>query len=132
MQLDPWVPPCVLFGWWFSPWALWGYWLVRIVVPPLGLQVSSAPLVLSLAPPLGTLCSDQCFIESINFCICQTLAEPLRRQLYQVPVSKSAVQFTVGSSECSIQSQTLHGYISNPVLYNQASKHESVEMMLPI
>jgi hypothetical protein len=89
-------------------------------------------LVLSLAPPLGTLCSDQCFIESINFCICQTLAEPLRRQLYQVPVSKSAVQFTVGSSECSIQSQTLHGYISNPVLYNQASKHESVEMMLPI
>jgi hypothetical protein len=23
-QLEPWVPPCVLFGWWFS---LWGYWL---------------------------------------------------------------------------------------------------------
>ena len=19
MQLEPWVPPCVLFGWWFSP-----------------------------------------------------------------------------------------------------------------
>jgi hypothetical protein len=25
MWKEPWVPPCVLFGWWFSPWALWGY-----------------------------------------------------------------------------------------------------------
>jgi hypothetical protein len=24
MKLKPWVPPCVLFGWWFSPWELWG------------------------------------------------------------------------------------------------------------
>ena len=24
MQLEPWVPACVLFGWWFSPWELWG------------------------------------------------------------------------------------------------------------
>ena len=23
MRLEPWVPPCVLFGWWFSPWELW-------------------------------------------------------------------------------------------------------------
>ena len=22
MQLEPQVPPCVLFGWWFSPWEL--------------------------------------------------------------------------------------------------------------
>jgi hypothetical protein len=22
MQLEPWIPPCVLFGWWFSPWEL--------------------------------------------------------------------------------------------------------------
>jgi hypothetical protein len=22
VQLEPWVPPCVLFGWWFSPWEL--------------------------------------------------------------------------------------------------------------
>jgi hypothetical protein len=31
MQLEPWVPPCVFFGWWFSPWELWvvlvsSYW----------------------------------------------------------------------------------------------------------
>ena len=31
------------------------YWLVHIVVPPMGLQTPSAPWVLSLAPPFGTL-----------------------------------------------------------------------------
>ena len=30
-----------------------GYWLVHIVVPPIGLQIPSAPWVLSLAPPWG-------------------------------------------------------------------------------
>jgi hypothetical protein len=29
-----------------------GYWLVHIVVPPIGLQIPSASWVLSLAPPL--------------------------------------------------------------------------------
>jgi hypothetical protein len=24
MQLEPWVPPCVLYGWWFSRWELGG------------------------------------------------------------------------------------------------------------
>jgi hypothetical protein len=57
VQLEPWIPPCVLFDWWFSPWKLWGYWLVHIVVPPMGLQTPSAPWVLLLAPPLGTSCS---------------------------------------------------------------------------
>jgi hypothetical protein len=42
MQLEPWVPPCVFFGWWFSPRELWGYWLVHIVVPHMGLQIPSA------------------------------------------------------------------------------------------
>ena len=31
MCLEPWIPPCVLFGWWFSPWELWVVWLVDIV-----------------------------------------------------------------------------------------------------
>jgi hypothetical protein len=30
-----------------------GYWLVHIVVPPIGLQFPLAPWVISLAPPLG-------------------------------------------------------------------------------
>jgi hypothetical protein len=36
---------------------LWGYWLVHIVVPPIGrLQTPLAPWILSLAPSLGALC----------------------------------------------------------------------------
>jgi hypothetical protein len=88
MQLELWMPPYVLFCWWFSPWKLWGYWLICIVVPPMGLQTPSAPLVLSLALPLGTLCSVQWLAVSFYPCICHALAEPLRRQLYQAPVSK--------------------------------------------
>jgi hypothetical protein len=67
MWLEPWVPPCVLFGWWFSSWELWGYWLVLIVDPPMGLQTPSALWVPSLAPPLGILCSGQWLSESLAF-----------------------------------------------------------------
>ena len=88
MLLEPWVPPCVLLGWWFSPWELLGgFWFVDIVLP-MGLQTPSAPSVLSLTPPLGMSCSVQWLAVSICLCICQALAEPLRRQLYQAPVSK--------------------------------------------
>jgi hypothetical protein len=48
----------------------------------MGLQAPSAPLVFSLAPSLGSLCSVQWLAESIHFYICQALAGPLRRQLY--------------------------------------------------
>ena len=51
--------------------------MVHVVIPPMGLQSPSAPLVLSLAPSLGTLCSVQWMAVSIYFCICQALAEPL-------------------------------------------------------
>jgi hypothetical protein len=54
----------------------------------MGLQTPLTPWELSLAPSLGTLCSVQWMIVSIHFCICQSLEEPLRRQLYQAPVSK--------------------------------------------
>jgi hypothetical protein len=92
-----WLEPCVLFGWWFSPWDLWGYWLVHIVAPPMGLQTPSATWVLSLSPPLETLCSVQWLAENIRFCICQTLAELLRSQQYQAPVSKHLLAFTIVS-----------------------------------
>ena len=105
MQLEPWVSPCVLFGWWFSPWEFWGLgvvWLIDVVVLPMGLQTLSAPSVLSLTPPLGTQCSVQWLAASINLCICQVLAEPLRRQLYQAPVSKHFLASTIvsGFGDC--------------------------------
>jgi hypothetical protein len=97
MWLKPLVLSCVLFGWWFSPWELWRYRLVHIVVPPMGLQIPSAPWVCSPDPPLGTLCSVQWMAESIHFCICQALAEIFRRQLYQAPVSKHLLTSTIVS-----------------------------------
>jgi len=56
-QLEPWVTSFVFFGWWFSPWEFWGFWLVASVVLPMLLQILSAPSVLPLTPPLGSLCS---------------------------------------------------------------------------
>jgi hypothetical protein len=31
-QLEPWVPPCVFFCWWFSHRELWGYWLLLFIL----------------------------------------------------------------------------------------------------
>jgi hypothetical protein len=59
IQLEPQVPPCVFFDWWFSSKELWGYWLVHTVVPPMGLQAASVPWVFSLALSLETLSSVQ-------------------------------------------------------------------------
>jgi hypothetical protein len=97
MQMKPWVPPCILFGWWFSPWELCGVWLIDIVVFPMGLQTPSAPSVLSLTLPLRTWCSVQWLEASICLCICQALAEPFRRQLYQSPVSMHFLASTIVS-----------------------------------
>jgi hypothetical protein len=74
---------------------LWRYWLVHIVVPPMGLQTPSAPCVLSLAPSLGTLCSVQWMAVSIHSCICQVQAEPLRKQ-----ISGSCQQALAGIHNC--------------------------------
>jgi len=57
MCLEPWVPSCVLIGWWFSPQELWGFWLVDIVFLVMGLQTPLAPSDHPLPPPLESLCS---------------------------------------------------------------------------
>jgi hypothetical protein len=97
MQLEPWVSSCIFFGWWFNPWEFWGYWLVHIVVPPMGLQTPSAPWIFSLAPSLETMCSVQWIVVNIHLYICQVLVEPLRRQLYQTPVNKHLLASTIVS-----------------------------------
>jgi hypothetical protein len=59
--------------------------------PPLPLmpvKTPSAPSIFPLTPPLGSLCLVQWLTVRIHICIDQGLAEPLRRQLYQAPVSK--------------------------------------------
>jgi hypothetical protein len=51
---------------------------------------------------LESLCSVQGLAASICLCICQTLAEPLRRQLYQAPVSTQflASKIVSGFGDC--------------------------------
>jgi hypothetical protein len=59
--------------------------------PPLPLMPDKAPSassVLPPTPPLGYLCSVQWWATSIHISIVQDLAQPLKRQLYQAPVSK--------------------------------------------
>jgi hypothetical protein len=98
MQLESWVPPCVLLDWWLSTWELWGVWLVDNVVLPMGLQTPSTPTVLSLTPLLRKLCSVQWLAKSICLCISQALAKPLRRQLYRAPVSMHFLATTTVSA----------------------------------
>jgi hypothetical protein len=100
--LEPWLPLYVLFGWWFRPVSSGASgWLIFLLFF-MRLQTPSPPSVLSLTPPLGTPCSVQWLAESIHFCICQALAEPLRRELYQTPVSKHFLAPTIvsGFGDC--------------------------------
>jgi hypothetical protein len=59
-----------------------------MVVLPIGLQIHSAPSVISLTSPLGSPHPVQCLSVYPRICIGQALAEHLRGQLYQPPVSK--------------------------------------------
>jgi hypothetical protein len=79
-----------------------GYWLVHIIVPPMGLQTPSTSCVFSLAPLLATLCSVPMMAMSIHSYICQAMAEPLRRQVYEAPVSKHLLASTIvsGFGDC--------------------------------
>jgi hypothetical protein len=84
MQLEPWVPPYVFFGWLVGLVAGISEstgWFILLFLP-------SASWVLFITPPLGTPCSGQWLAESIHLCIFQAPAEPLRRELYQAFVSK--------------------------------------------
>jgi hypothetical protein len=63
-------------------------WLIDTVVPPMLLQTPSSLKGLLLTPPLGSPCSVRGLAVSIHICIGQALAQPLRGQLYQAPVSK--------------------------------------------
>jgi hypothetical protein len=85
------------FSLWLSLWEIYGVCLVDISVLPMGLQTPSAPSVLSLTPPLGALHSFHWLDVSICLCICQALAESLRRQLHQAPLSKHFLSPTMVS-----------------------------------
>jgi hypothetical protein len=71
--------------------------LVGIVALPVGFLTPSAPSVLLLTPPLES----PLLVRWLDLCIHiytgQALAQPFRRQLYQVPVSKCFLASTIMS-----------------------------------
>jgi hypothetical protein len=61
------------------------------------MQTPSAPSVSSSTPSSGMPCSVQGLAESIQLCICQALAESLKRQPYQALISKHFPTSTIAS-----------------------------------
>jgi len=100
MWLEPWVPPCVLFGWWFSPWELWKGLVGWYCCSSYGVANPLAPSIFSLTPPLGSLCSVWWLAASILICISKALAEPLRRHPYLAPVYKHFLVSVTGFDGC--------------------------------
>ena len=72
-------------------------WLIDIVFLSMRLQTPSAPTVLALTSLLGSPCSIQCLAVYICICIGHNLAETLRGQLYQAPVSQYFLAFVIVS-----------------------------------
>ena len=60
-------------------------------------KAPSAPSLLPLTPLWGSLCSVQWFAVRMCLCFVQDVAEPHRRQLYQAPVSKHFLAFSIVS-----------------------------------
>jgi hypothetical protein len=71
--------------------------VVDIVILPMGLQTLSTLSVPSLTPLLGTPCSVQWLAESICFCICKALADPVRGQPDQDSFGMPFLAFTIVS-----------------------------------
>jgi hypothetical protein len=81
MWLEPWVPPCVLFVLWFTPWELWeggSSWLILVFFlwgyKPLQLLYCFLTPAL-WGPPWGSCSQPKWLAMSISLCICQALAD---------------------------------------------------------
>jgi hypothetical protein len=70
------------------------------LLPLMSEKATSAPSVLSLTPLLGSPCLGRWLAVIIYISIGQDLTEPLKRQLYQAPVSKHFLLSTIVSEFC--------------------------------
>jgi hypothetical protein len=67
IQIEPQVPPCVFFDWWYSSKELWKYWLVHIDVLSIGLQMPSTPWVLLFLKHSSVIyLNTDCILEYIH------------------------------------------------------------------
>jgi hypothetical protein len=79
MRLEPWVAPCVLFGGLVPESSKGSGWLILLFFP---WGCKPLHVLQSFQSSNGVPCSVQWLTASIYLCICQTLAEPLRWELY--------------------------------------------------
>jgi hypothetical protein len=84
----------------------------------MGLQISSTPSIPSQSPPSGTPSSVQWLAKSFHLCVCQALAEPLRRQPYQASISKHFPASTIMSDHMKKEDQS----VSASVLFRRGNK----------
>jgi hypothetical protein len=102
----------------------------------MGLQTPSAPSVPSSTPPLGTVSSVPWLAASICLCICQALAEALRKQPYQAPVSKHFPTSTIASGfgDCMWDGSSCGAVSRWPFLQSllhTVSKYSTVNILFP-
>jgi len=84
MQLEPWVPTYLLFGWLCSPWEIWGWGLVCwYFCSSYEVPNPFSPLSPFSNPSTGVPGSVWWLVASILIGIRKTLSEPLRRHPYQ-------------------------------------------------
>jgi len=74
--------------------------LVDIVAPPMRIQIPSPPSILSPTLPLGSQCSVTWLAASILICVNKAVAEPLRRNLLQAPVSQHFLASAIVTGLC--------------------------------
>jgi len=114
MQLEPWIPPCVFFGWWFSPWELGLVWLVYTAVLPMGLQ--------SIC-----MCTGKAMIEALRFLSATILGISKSLGLVSVygmnpQVRKCSKDWRKGHPETATHKNPPHIQSPNPVIIGNAKR----------
>jgi hypothetical protein len=94
---EPWVLPCILFGWWFSPLELWGAWPVNTFAPLHGAANSPKSFCLFLNSSIqDPLISPVMTLEHLSLYLSGS-ARAYQETVYQTSVSKHLLASTIFS-----------------------------------
>jgi hypothetical protein len=107
------------------------YWLVHIVVPPIGLQTPLAPWVLSLAPPLGALWTIQfVFLFKLPpvLCACEDEFHSLQQIRMEQPQYAKRCAEICSKGSCVPVSCFFHSSAVKNVLIDQVLEMEKLSI----
>ena len=111
------VAPCIILGWWFSPWKLWGCLVGRYCCS--SYEVANP---LSSFNHFSNSSIEQPMLSSMVGCehqplfFCQSVEEPFRRQLYWSPDSIYFLASTIVSALVIV-------YGISPAMYIAEDRH---------